>query len=329
MTKKNQQLSLFEIEKNKVEYSSKGTKKTKDSNNYNKKLDKFYTNDETVQKVLEFLISFLESNKIDIKNIKFLEPCAGNGSFLKGLDNNLLSNEFIAYDIEPENPKIIKQDFLKIKPKYDSNLISIGNPPFGYKGNLACSFINRCSEWGDLIVFILPIQFRRFNIQKSVSQNLKLVHTSDNLPRFSFLLEEKKHNVNCLFQVWVNKKNIKLRKLKDLRLKKALPNKHKDFELYTHNNTKNTLKFFDKEKYKWDFAVHRQGFYDYEKKITSVDKLEKHKQYLFIKFNNEIAKRIFKRIDFVKLSKTNTSVPGFSNTDIVLEYSRIKKELKE
>ena len=52
-------------------------------------------------------------------------------------------------------------------------------------------------------------------------------------------------------------------------------------------------------------------------------------QYLFVKHNNEISKQIFKLIDFEKLSKSNTSIPGFSNTDVVQEYIRINKNKGE
>ena len=47
-------------------------------------------------------------------------------------------------------------------------------------------------------------------------------------------------------------------------------------------------------------------------------------EYLFVKFESEISKEIFNKIDFTKLSKVNTSVPGFSNTDLVAEYTKVK-----
>ena len=331
--KRNQQKTLFDLDdyenKKIVEYSSMGNKKTKDSNNNRKKLDKFYSNDEAVNTIMAYVINFLNLNNIDINKQTFLEPCAGNGAFLKGLRRNNLNNKILSYDIMPESEEIIKANFLEIDPEYDTNLITIGNPPFGYKGNLAYSFINKCSEWSDIIVFILPIQFRRFNLQKFVDNNLKLIHSSENFPRYSFILDNKKHNVNCLFQVWVKKNDKRFEDYNDLRQYKSLPNKHEDFELYTHNNTKKTLRFFDKKKYNWEYAVHRQGFYDYSIKIYDEAKLKPHIQYLFIKFNNNYSRKVFDKIDFIKLSKTNTSIPGFSNTDLVAEYNSIKKMLGE
>ena len=108
---------------------------------------------------------------------------------------------------------------------------------------------------------------------------------------------------------------------------KPLPNKDDDFTLYIHNNTVSTLKYFDKAKYEWDFAVPRQGFYDYNHKIINEHELKKNVQYLFVKYKNPIAKDIFSSLDFEKLSHTNTAILGYSNTDVVSEYNRIKKEL--
>jgi len=311
-----------------IKYSSKGTKKVKDSNNKNKKLDKFYTNDSVVNEVIDYLINLFKKNSYNIEEYSFLEPCAGGGAFLNGLETKLPKSKCISFDIEPEDPRIEKADFLNLKPKFDEHRISIGNPPFGYKGDLAVSFINKCNEWGSIVVFVLPIQFRRYNIQKHVYNNMKLIYSSPDLPKKSFNLEGKPYNVNCLFQIWVDKLSGLFEDYEDVRLLEPLPNKHEDFKLFIHNNTVGTLKYFDKEKFQWDFAVARQGFYDYKHRITDPKELQKHIQYLFVKYNNEIAKRVFEKIDFDKLSHVNTSILGFSNTDVVAEYIRIKNTLK-
>jgi predicted RNA methylase len=305
-------------------YSSKGTKKIKDSNNSNKKLDKFYTRSNAAETVLSFLKELFFKEKININGYTFLEPCAGSGSFLTALNKVIPNSKVEAFDIEPEGSNIKKANFLEIKPHHTSNTITIGNPPFGYKGKLAVSFINQCSEWGPIVVFILPIQFRRYNIQKHIYSNLKLIYSSDNFPKNSFTLENKPYNVNCLFQIWVDKFSGLFENYNDLRLLEPLPNKHPDFKLYIHNNTTETLKYFNKEHYQWDFAVPRQGFYDYTAKITNPKELKTHVQYLFVKFIDPISKVIFQKIDFDKLSHVNTSILGFSNTDLIAEYIKVK-----
>lgn len=310
-----------------MEYTSKGKKKVKDSNNSAKKLDKFYTNTSIVLKILDFLEVFAKKNNIELDNQIILEPCAGNGSFISGVQKKLSKTKVIAYDIAPEGPDIEKADFLEVTPKHSNNIISIGNPPFGYKGKLATSFINKCSEWGPIVIFVLPIQFRRYNVQKLIYKNLKLIHSSDNLPADSFTLEGKPYDVNCMFQVWIDKFSGLCEDYEDLRLTKPLPNKHTDFELFTHNNTIGTLKYFDKSKYKWDFGLYRQGFYDYSKRIYEPTELQKHIQYLFVKFNQPIAKKVFEMINFSELAHRNTSILGFSNTDVVQVYEEIKNKL--
>lgn len=105
--------------------------------------------------------------------------------------------------------------------------------------------------------------------------------------------------------------------------------KHEDFKTYIYNNTKETIKYFDKARYQWDFAVVRQGYYDYSELITDPQKLIKKRQYFFVKANNSVAKKIIKKISFSKLALKNTQVPGFSTTDFVTEYKKLKKEYIE
>ena len=96
--------------------------------------------------------------------------------------------------------------------------------------------------------------------------------------------------------------------------------------LKDNKTKKEILKYFDKKKYEWDFAIHRQGFYDYSKKIFNPEELIKNRQYLFVKYVNPISKEIFKILDFEKLSNLNTVIKGYSNSNVVAEYEKIKKE---
>ena len=165
---------MIDIQPN-VEYSSNRKKKIKDSNNANKKLDKFYTSPSTVDTVIEYIIKLFRNDGIDLREYTFLEPCAGGGAFLDGIERKCSDSNCISYDLVPEDLRIKQADFLALKPEYNAKMIAIGNPPFGYKGDLAVSFINKCSEWCPIVVFILPIQFRRYNIQKHVYGNMKLI----------------------------------------------------------------------------------------------------------------------------------------------------------
>lgn len=296
----------------------------------NKDMDKFYTNEDIADFVLKETFEYFKTHKINLATWKFLEPCAGGGAFLNALDKNgIESNKIVSYDIAPEDERISKANFLEVKPNKLKKQISIGNPPFGHRGKEAVNFINQSAKWADVIAFILPIQFRRYNVQKTINENLKLVYSSDNLPKNSFNFEGSKYNVNALFQIWVNKDDKRFSNMENIRLLKPLPNKHEDFKLFIYNNTPDALKYFDKNKFQWDFAVTRQGYYDYNQKITDPQKLKKNIQYLFVKYESEISKILFKKIDFEELSKTNTTVPGFSNTDLVAAYNILKEEWSE
>lgn len=110
-------------------------------------LDKYYTSDELAQYCVNKTKEIINN-----PNIKFLEPSAGNGVFLK-----YLPSDTIAYDIEPESDNIIKQDYLTLDLPYNENLCVIGNPPYGSRLNLAKAFCNKSFEIAEYVSFILPI----------------------------------------------------------------------------------------------------------------------------------------------------------------------------
>lgn len=288
-------------------------------------LDQFYTNplvsDVLVKKTIELFPSVTDAN--------FLEPSAGTGNFIESLiQNKIKKQKIMALDLEPRaketlGVKIEKANYFE-KVIKKNNLVIIGNPPFGSRGDLALKFLNKALKESNIVAMILPNIFNRYSLQSKVDQSAKLVY-SQQLKEKSFILDDKSYGVKCVFQIWT--KNINTYS-KDLRIKEKPIIKHSDFETWIHNNTKQTLKYFDKNKYKWDFAVVRQGFYDYNEKITNPKKLIKNRQYFFIKYNNSEAKKVINEISFEKLSKTNTQVLGFSTSDFVKEYRILKGEIK-
>ncbi|MDR2568187.1 MAG: hypothetical protein LBC44_02635 [Mycoplasmataceae bacterium] len=286
-----------------------------------KEREQFYTSKSCVNHVMTLAIDFLVTRGVKIdKDTAFIEPSAGTGNFMIWLKEK--GYKVAGYDLEPKMDGIIKQDFYKLSIKHDKKNIVIGNPPFGYKSKMALDFLNKSLEFSDIVIFILPMQFKRFLTQKNITPSGKLIFSSPKLEKNSFIFKDKPYNVNCIFQIWV--KNIKKFELfEDLRLKHPLPNKHEHFKTWIYNNTQQTFKYFDKKKYKWDFAVVRQGYYDYTEIISDPKKLNSKRQYLFVKIINPVAKKIFSLISFKELSESNTSVKGFSNTDLVRKYEEI------
>jgi len=268
-------------------------------------IDKFYTK-ETIVDLCLLQISLQEYESI-------IEPSAGNGSFSKKI-------KCYAFDLEPEEETIIKANFFEIDlSKFNSPILIIGNPPFGKRSKLAIDFFNKSAEFASTIAFILPLQFRKWSVQSKLNENF-ILETDINIPENSFFYGNKSFDINCCFQIWHNKN---FKETKDLRIKIAPLIKHKDFEMWQYNNTKQALKYFDKEKYKWDFAVPRQGFYDYKKRIVKVEELDKKIQWIFFKAENEKILYNLLNMDFEKISKKNTTIPGFGKADIVEEYSKL------
>ena len=122
-----------------MEYSSKGTKKTKDSNNDNKKLDKYYTNSDIVDRVIDFLIKLFSDNNLDITEYSFLEPCAGGGAFLNGIEKALPNAKYVSFDIAPEDPRIEKADFLSKEHHHNTKLISISEKKIPFIPSISIS----------------------------------------------------------------------------------------------------------------------------------------------------------------------------------------------
>jgi len=231
------------------------------------KLDQFYTKSAIAKKYYEFML--LKLARLGVKNPFFVEPSAGSGSFFDLLN----SQKRIGLDIEPKSKDIKKQNFLtwQYNGREKSNVVVIGNPPFGRRAKLAIEFFNKSTEFAHTIGFIVPVQFRKYSVHSKLNPNYKLI-AEKFLPENSFITEDGiDFNVNCVFQIWT-KKNTTLR---NKRIVSAPPIKHPDFEIYQYNNTKEALKVLRLD---FDFAVPRQGYEDYARREFSVQCLEKNKQ---------------------------------------------------
>jgi len=173
------------------------TKQTKGLNRNT--VDKYYTKDIVAELCLNLVKKYIQIDPNDL----IIEPSAGNGSFITGIKS--LTNNFKFYDLEPDNDKIIKQDYLL----YDYDIIKetfskihiIGNPPFGRQSSLAIKFIKKSCEFCDSVSFILPKSFKKDSLKQKFPLNFHLIFEID-LPDKSFLVGGVEHNVPCIFQIW-------------------------------------------------------------------------------------------------------------------------------
>jgi hypothetical protein len=248
----------------------------------------------------------LVKNKLDINdNDLCIEPSAGNGAFIKDIKSVFKNYRF--YDLEPENKKITKQDYLlfdfkkKIKGKFNKIHV-IGNPPFGRQSSLAIRFIKKSCSFCDTISFILPKSFKKDSLKKHYPLNFHLVYETD-LPDNSFLVNDKEHDVPCVFQIWEKKDHN--RKI----AKNEKPNKFK-FVKKTDNP---------------DISFRRVGIY--AGKISTNIEDKSIQSHYFIKFNDSISDEMMKKIkDIDYKSKNDTVGPkSISKQELIVEFNKILK----
>jgi hypothetical protein len=166
------------------------------SNYSSSEKDQFFTPESIAKQCWE---TFLEKTEIDIEDYTFIEPSAGDGSFMK-----LLPEGSIGIDIEPRHDNIQEGDYLEWNPEDTSKkYIVIGNPPFGLRGHLALEFINHSYEFADYVAFILPQLFEsdgKGSPRKRV-KGYNLIH-SETLSTNFYSPENQNIKVNGVFQIW-------------------------------------------------------------------------------------------------------------------------------
>jgi hypothetical protein len=158
--------------------------------------DQFFTPKDLAKKCWEI---FNREVKIDTQEYTFIEPSAGDGSFL-----HILPKGSIGLDIEPRSTGIQKQDYLTWKPTNTSKKhIAFGNPPFGLRGHLALNFINHSYSFADYVCFILPQLFEsdgKGSPRKRVN-GYNLIY-SEGLSAIFYSPDNKEVKVNGVFQIW-------------------------------------------------------------------------------------------------------------------------------
>ena len=171
--------------------------------------DQFFTDVKDAEKCILISKETIKKFGDNFDEYNFIEPSAGNGSFL-----NLLPNDkSVGIDIEPKNSGILECDFLKWTPKTTKN-ITIGNPPFGLRGNLALKFINHAAKFSDYVCFILPQLFDsngKGSCKKRV-KGLNLIHT-EKIGSTYFFPNGEEVKVNAVFQIWSKEHKIEEQKI--------------------------------------------------------------------------------------------------------------------
>ena len=186
-------------------------------------LDKYYTPIILAKYCIDKTYKIIGKENI----IEVIEPSAGNGSFSNQIE------DCIAYDIEPDEQNIIKQDFLELNLDYKKGRLFIGNPPYGARNTLSVQFFKKAIQIGDYIAFILPISQYK-NTQQMYE--FDLIHSED--------LGEKLYSdrkVHCCFNIYRRPAN------GNLNVKKKYD--FLDFDLYEKREGKKQSKPFPDNNY--------------------------------------------------------------------------------
>jgi hypothetical protein len=261
-------------------------------------IDKYYTSQDAVQ----ICINAIKNNIQISENDMCVEPSAGNGSFIPGIKSLFTNYKF--YDLEPEDDEIYKQDYLL----FDSNVVMngydkihiVGNPPFGRQSSLSIKFIKKSCEYCHTISFILPKSFKKDSLKKHFPLNFHLVHESD-LPYNSFLVDNKPHDVPCVFQIW----------------SKKYENRSAPDKLYPDKYS------FVKKDENPDISFRRVGV-NAGKIDTEIEKKSEQSHY-FIKFDEPISNELFSKLNNVVYQcKDNTVGPkSISKQELIKEFNKL------
>jgi hypothetical protein len=159
----------------------------------NQGLDKFYTIPMYAKHCIDTVFQLYNKDSFDM----IIEPSAGNGSFF----NQIHHSNLVGIDIAPESNNIHKQDFFSYLPPSEStNILVVGNPPFGRVSSLAIQFFNHAAQFCSTIAFIIPKTFRRISVQNKLNTSFHIVYDEDVPDKpCSFY---PKMSVKCCFQIW-------------------------------------------------------------------------------------------------------------------------------
>ena len=266
-------------------------------------MDKYYT----TETIVKLCVNLIKTHVIiDKEKDICIEPSAGNGSFINYLKLLFLNYRF--YDIEPEHEEILKQDYFTLDNTNftcytDNNLGKIhviGNPPFGRQSSLAIKFIKKSAEYCDSISFILPKSFKKDSLKNNFPVYFHLVCEYD-LPENSFMVNNKYHDVPCVFQIWVKKDE------KRVITEKLIPIGYR----------------FVKNDEDHDISFRRVGVYAGEiDKNTEKKSVPSH---YFIKFDNPLTKEQFDTLSNINYDcKNNTVGPkSISKQELIKEFNKI------
>ena len=177
--------------------------------------DQYFTPVETAEWCLQQLVE-LGWNLSGVA----LEPCVGDGSFVKASRSQKLELSWITNDLfpQPGTEPDTQVDFRTLDPSPRPDFI-ITNPPFGKSNALARHGLAHCLRICDRVAMLLPRGARRMGFKDAQPPNAHLVLDVD-LPSEKFELPDGTvKEVRTCFQAWEVRDGVrpKIRESLDLR----------------------------------------------------------------------------------------------------------------
>lgn len=122
-----------------------------------RELDQFFTKPEVAKECVQELISFLESENLNVFE-KIVEPSFGQGAFVNAIKEHITDKlQLVIMDIDARDEQL-RQNFLTFdhsRGLESVNCLTIGNPPFGKSCALAIEFFNKSAQFSSIIAFIV------------------------------------------------------------------------------------------------------------------------------------------------------------------------------
>jgi predicted RNA methylase len=156
--------------------------------------DQYYTNTSVAKECVDHILVKLPHTK----DFQWIEPSAGNGSFLKAIPKEF---DRIGIDIDPKAIGILKGDFLEWSPTTSKKRIVFGNPPFGRQSSLAKGFIKHACSFADVVAFILPRSFVKPSMSRAFPLPFHCIF-SEEISKNAFEVNGQSYDVPCIFQIW-------------------------------------------------------------------------------------------------------------------------------
>lgn len=232
-----------------------------------------------------------------------VEPSAGQGAFYDLLPADLR----VGVDVEPRHPELIRADYLTWRaPHGDRRILTIGNPPFGQRGALAISFLEKACTYSDVVAFILPRSFNKYTFQNRLPPAFHLV---DSFDCAGFLaVDGTELDIKAVFQIWERRG--------EPRAQIELPATHEDFEMRHAHLSRTSTEDLVALRRAFHFTMPQVGVNFEPRDVETVTK----GSHWFIKANVPGVRARFERLDFGFLENMNVAHTSLSKRDIVAAY---------